>query len=129
MKKCPSCKYERTTQDDLHFPEYECPSCGVINNKYKARYEFAELEKKRKKERKAKLEKIKKEYFLYPLLAIAIFLSTENITYFSITAAAIFLYGIPTESLNVLNKQSIKQTAINAGIFIVTILLLTILWI
>ena len=61
MKKCPSCKYERTTQDDLHFPEYECPSCGVINNKYKARYEFAELEKKRKKERKAKLEKIKKE--------------------------------------------------------------------
>ena len=61
MKKCPSCKYERTTQDDFHFPEYECPSCGVINNMYKARYEFAEFEKRRKKERKAKLEKIKKE--------------------------------------------------------------------
>lgn len=61
MKKCPSCKYERTTQDDLLFPEYECPSCGVIYNKYKARSQFTELEKKRKEERKAKLEKIKIE--------------------------------------------------------------------
>ena len=60
MKKCPSCKYERTAQDNLHFPEYECPSCGVID-KYKAKFEFAELEKKREKERKAKLAKIKKE--------------------------------------------------------------------
>ena len=60
MKKCPSCNYERTEQDNLHFPEYECPSCGVID-KYKARFEFKELEKKREKERKAKLAKIKKE--------------------------------------------------------------------
>ena len=60
MKKCTNCDYVRTEQDDLHFPDYECPSCGVID-KYKARYEFAELEKKREKERKTKLAKIKQE--------------------------------------------------------------------
>jgi len=60
MKICPNCNYIRTEQDDLMFPEYECPSCGVIE-KHKARYEFAQLEKKRLKERKAKQEKIKKE--------------------------------------------------------------------
>ena len=60
MKICRNCNYIRTEQDNLMFPEYECPSCGVIE-KHKARYEFEKLEKKRSKERKVKLEKIKKE--------------------------------------------------------------------
>jgi hypothetical protein len=61
MKICPECKYERTGKDDLLFPDYECPSCGIIYEKDKARQELAELEKKREKERKAKLDKLKKE--------------------------------------------------------------------
>jgi hypothetical protein len=61
MKICPECKYERTGKDDLLYPDYECPSCGIIYEKDKAKQELAELEKKREKERKAKLEKLKKE--------------------------------------------------------------------
>src|SRR5210317_961225 len=61
MKTCPKCKYERTVQDDLLFPDYECPSCGIIFEKDKARQELAELEKQRENERKAKLERLKKE--------------------------------------------------------------------
>ena len=61
MKVCPKCKYERTVQDDLLYPDYECPSCGIILEKHKARYEFEKLEKKRAKERKVKREKLKKE--------------------------------------------------------------------
>jgi hypothetical protein len=61
MKICPGCKYERTMQDSLLFPDYECPSCGIIFEKDKARQELAELEKQREKERKAKLERLKKE--------------------------------------------------------------------
>lgn len=61
MKTCPKCKYERTAQDDLLFPDYECPSCGIIFEKDKARQELAELEKQRENERKAKLERLKKE--------------------------------------------------------------------
>ena len=60
MKICPKCNYERTIQDSRMYPEYECPSCGIID-KHKARYEFEQLEKKRTKERRAKLERIKKE--------------------------------------------------------------------
>ena len=60
MKVCRECKYERTAQDDLIYPEYECPSCGIIE-KHKARYEFEQLELKRAQERKAKQEKLKKE--------------------------------------------------------------------
>jgi hypothetical protein len=61
MKICPECKYERTIQDNLLFPDYECPSCGIIFEKDKAKQELAELEKQREKERKAKREKLKKE--------------------------------------------------------------------
>ena len=61
MKTCPKCKYKRTVQDDLLFPDYECPSCGIIFEKDKARQELAELEKQRENERKAKLERLKKE--------------------------------------------------------------------
>ena len=61
MKNCPACKYERTEQDGLLFPDYECPSCGIIFEKDKARQELEELEKQRQKERQAKLERLKKE--------------------------------------------------------------------
>jgi hypothetical protein len=61
MTICPQCKYERTPQDTLLFPDYECPSCGIIFEKDKARQELAELERKRQKERKAKQERLKKE--------------------------------------------------------------------
>ena len=61
MKICPECKYERTVQDELLFPDYECPSCGIIFEKDKAKQELAELEKQRENERKAKLERLKKE--------------------------------------------------------------------
>ena len=61
MKICPECKYERTIQDNLLFPDYECPSCGIIFEKDKAKQKLAELEEKRAKERKAKREKKKKE--------------------------------------------------------------------
>jgi hypothetical protein len=60
MKICPECKYVRTEQDSLVFPDYECPSCGIIE-KYKAKYEFVQLEKQRAKEREARLAKTKKE--------------------------------------------------------------------
>ena len=60
MKKCSECNYVRTEQDNLLFPEYECPSCGIIE-KYKAKFEFAQLEKQRKIERADRLAKIKKE--------------------------------------------------------------------
>jgi flagellar biosynthesis GTPase FlhF len=61
MKICPQCKYERTEQDNLLFPDYECPSCGIIFEKDKARQELAELERKRQIERQAKQIKLKKE--------------------------------------------------------------------
>ena len=61
MKICPNCKYERSIKDNLLFPDYECPSCGIIFEKDKARQELAELEKQREEERKAKQKKIKKE--------------------------------------------------------------------
>jgi hypothetical protein len=61
MKSCPECKYERTIQDNLLFPDYECPSCGIIIEKDKARQKLAELEKQRQIERQAKLDKLKKE--------------------------------------------------------------------
>ena len=61
MKICPQCKYERTKQDNLLFPDYECPSCGIIFEKDKAKQELAELEKQRQIERQAKQVKLKKE--------------------------------------------------------------------
>jgi hypothetical protein len=61
MKICPECKYERTIQDNLLYPDYECPSCGIIFEKDKAKKALAELEKQREQERKAKREKLKKE--------------------------------------------------------------------
>ena len=61
MKICPKCNYERTVQDNLLFPDYECPSCGIIFEKDKAKQELAELEKQREKQRKAKQAKLKKE--------------------------------------------------------------------
>jgi DNA repair exonuclease SbcCD ATPase subunit len=61
MKICSECKYERTAQDELLFPDYECPSCGIIFEKDKAKQELAELEKQRENERKAKLKRLKKE--------------------------------------------------------------------
>jgi hypothetical protein len=61
MQVCPECKYERTLQDNLLFPDYECPSCGIIFEKDKARQELAALEKQRLNKRKAKQEKLKKE--------------------------------------------------------------------
>ena len=61
MKICPECKYERTVQDNLLYPDYECPSCGIIFEKEKAQKAVAELEKQREQKRKAKREKLKKE--------------------------------------------------------------------
>ena len=61
MKICPECKYERTIQDDLLYPDYECPSCGIIFEKEKAQKAVAKLEKQREQKRKAKREKLKKE--------------------------------------------------------------------
>ena len=61
MKICPECKYRRTAKDNRLFPDYECPACGIIFEKDKARKALAELEEQRQIERKAKQEKIKKE--------------------------------------------------------------------
>ena len=61
MKICPECKYERTIQDNLLYPDYECPSCGIIFEKDKAKKALAELENQREQERKAKRQKLKKE--------------------------------------------------------------------
>ncbi|NOQ66874.1 MAG: hypothetical protein GQ556_06635 [Desulfobacterales bacterium] len=61
MKICLECKYERTIQDNLLYPDYECPSCGIIFEKDKAKKALAELEEQREQERKAKREKLKKE--------------------------------------------------------------------
>ena len=61
MKVCPKCKYERTTQDELLYPDYECPSCGIILEKEKAKKALAAMEKVREEERKSKREKFKKE--------------------------------------------------------------------
>ncbi len=54
MKVCPECKYERTIQDNLLYPDYECPSCGIIFEKDKAQKSLADLERKKEQERKAK---------------------------------------------------------------------------
>jgi hypothetical protein len=61
MQVYPECKYERTLQDNLLFPDYECPSCGIIFEKDKARQELAALEKQRLNKRKAKQEKLTTE--------------------------------------------------------------------
>lgn len=32
---CPKCNYERIDEDDPQIPDYECPACGIIYEKYK----------------------------------------------------------------------------------------------
>jgi len=32
---CPTCNHARTSNDDPEIPDYECPACGIIYDKYK----------------------------------------------------------------------------------------------